>query len=380
MPGGSVVGKLVAMAVRKVGSCEILRELGRGGMGVVYQAHQPDLDRTVAIKELPAELAKKKEFSERFRREGKAYAQLRHQAIVAVHDFIEKSDALYLITEFVDGADLAKLLKQGGPLPPACAAVVGAKVAEALDYVHFHKLLHRDIKPANIMVTRDGDVKLMDFGIAKDQTADDLTREGLLVGSPSYLAPEVLATGKADPRSDIWALGVTLYELCCGEKPFAAGTTDELFKNILRGRYVPLRAKAPHVQKRFAMAIERCLAKKPAGRWPNATLLAQELDVCAGRYLEGFHPQGRLVALMTHRGFAGEEHALSRIDAGQLRKTEVSDAGIEGKPGAGVSSSKLAKPGRRWRTAFMAAVALVAALGTVAGAAIYFHLLPIPWK
>ncbi|HEY6105972.1 MAG TPA: serine/threonine-protein kinase, partial [Anaeromyxobacteraceae bacterium] len=154
------------MAVRKVGTCRIVRELGRGGMGVVYEAFQEGLDRRVAVKALDQKLARSKELLERFRREGRAYAQLRHQAVVAVHDLVEKEDTLYLITEFVDGADLNRIMVQGGPLPPACLAVIGARVAEALDYVHFNKLLHRDVKPANIMVSRDGEVKLMDFGIA----------------------------------------------------------------------------------------------------------------------------------------------------------------------------------------------------------------------
>src|SRR5437899_1243690 len=126
------------MSVRKVGTCRIVRELGRGGMAIVYEAVQEDLDRRVAVKELPVELAKKKEFAERFRREGKAYAQLQHHAIVTVHDLIEKSDCLYLITELVDGADLGRLLVEGGPIPAACVAVIGFRIAEALDYVHFN--------------------------------------------------------------------------------------------------------------------------------------------------------------------------------------------------------------------------------------------------
>ena len=164
---------LRARMVRKVGSSRIVREIGRGGMGVVYEAFQEGLDRPVAVKALDAKLARSKEMVERFRREGRAYAKLRHEAIVQVHDLVEKDDGLYLVTELVDGTDLARLLAQGGALPPDCVALVGARVADALDYVHFNALLHRDVKPANVMVSRDGEVKLMDFGIAKGEDDPD---------------------------------------------------------------------------------------------------------------------------------------------------------------------------------------------------------------
>jgi serine/threonine-protein kinase len=345
------------MPVRKVGTCEIVRELGRGGMGVVYEAMQPSLNRRVAIKELPSELARNKEFTERFFLEGKVYASLRHQAIVSVYDLIEKNDAYYLITELVDGADLAKLLQQG-PLPPACVALVGAQLAEALSHVHFHKLLHRDIKPANVMVTRTGDVKLMDFGIAKDQTADDLTQEGLLVGSPSYLAPEVLLGERNDPQSDLWALGVTLYELCAGVRPFTGKDQGALFLAVRKGRFAPLRSVAPGVPRRLAKAIERCLELKARKRWSSASELAVELEVCAGKFLDGFHPQARLAALMANRGFPAPPDEHTAISADSLVIAADED-----------TRAKLPPPARRWplRLALLTAAAC-------AGAAYWAHL------
>lgn len=311
--------------VRKVGTSEIQREIGRGGMGVVYEAFQDGLARRVAVKALDGKLARSKELLERFRREGRALAQLRHQAIVAVHDLVDKDGTLYLVTDFVDGADLNRLLAKGGTIPPECVAVVGARVAEALDYVHFNKLLHRDVKPANVMVTRDGQVKLMDFGIAKDQTASDLTKVGMLVGSPSYLAPEVLNGDPADARADIWALGVTLYELVTGEKPFRGRDADELFEAIRRGAFRRIRAIAPACPRRLARAIERCLERRKARRWRTAGALARELDACAARMIRGMHPQARLVALMTNRGFAEEAYALTVMDAASLLATRAVD-------------------------------------------------------
>ena len=343
------------MAVRKVGTCRIVRELGRGGMGVVYEAFQEGLDRRVAVKALDQKLARSKELLERFRREGRAYAQLRHQAVVGVHDMVEKDDTLYLVTEFVDGADLNRVMVQGGPLPPACLAVIGARVAEALDYVHFNKLLHRDVKPANIMVSRDGEVKLMDFGIAKDRTASDLTRDGMLVGSPSYIAPELLAGEPADPQGDIWALGVTLYELACGDKPFKGADAESLFNAIRRGTFPRLRSVVPGFPRRLARALERCLERRTRARWRTGGDLARELDRCAAKLLGGLHPQARLVALLAHRGFADEVAALTRIDAASLMATRAADE-------ATGSAPTVPLRGLRWNWAVAAALAVGAGL------------------
>jgi serine/threonine-protein kinase len=312
--------------VRKVGTSRIVREIGRGGMGVVYEGFQDELERRVAVKALDPRAARSKEIVERFRREGKVYARLRHEAIVGVHDLVEKDDdALYLVTDFVDGADLSKLLAAGGPLPPECVALVGAKVAGALDYVHFEGLLHRDVKPANVMISREGEVKLMDFGIAKGVGTDDLTATGLVVGSPSYLAPEVLEGEDATPRADVWALGVTLYELATGEKPFTGRSADDLFRQIRKGRLRPVRALAPDCPRRLARAIERCLARDPAARWDRAGALARVLDGLAARALRKMHPRARLVALMAHRGFAPEEAALEFVTAEELSETRAMD-------------------------------------------------------
>jgi len=351
------------MAVRKVGTSRIVRELGRGGMGVVYEAVQEGLDRRVAVKALDARLTGSKEQVERFKREGRAYAQLRHQAVVAVHDLVEKEDALYLVTEFVDGADLSKVLKTG-PLPPDGVALVGARVAEALEYVHFHRLLHRDVKPGNVMISAEGEVKLLDFGIAKDQTQGDLTKEGVLVGSPAYMAPEVLLGEEEDPTADVWALGVTLYELASGRKPFRGSTSKELFQAVRSGRFPRLRAVAPGVSRRLARAVERCLARRKAARWPGAGPLARELERCAATSLRGADPRGRLVALMTHRGFLSEEAALTRVDQETLLASLVID---EATPVAADAPD----PPRTRRWPWLLALA---AVGGAAGAAWWLQL------
>ena len=348
--------------VRKVGTSRIVREIGRGGMGVVYEAFQEELDRPVAVKALDQKLARSREIVERFRREGRAYAKLRHEAIVAVHDLVEKDDGLYLVTEFVDGADLARVVHKGGALPADCVAVVGARVADALDYVHYNALLHRDVKPANVMASRDGEVKLMDFGIAKGEDDASLTRAGMLIGSPSYMAPEVLAGEEAGPPADVWALGVTLYELLTGEKPFRGRDAEDLFAAIQRGKFRRVRALAPSCPRRLARAVERCLSQAPRDRFKSAGALARELDATAARLLpRGLNPRARLVALLANRGFVTEQIALDKLDASTLAATRVADSR---------GSATMAEfPTRRRRRA---SVAVAVALAMVVGLVVFF--------
>jgi serine/threonine protein kinase len=288
------------MAVRKVGTSRVIREIGRGGMSVVYEAYQEALDRKVAVKALDAGSARSADLAERFRREGRAYAQIHHAGIIAIHDFVEKDDALYLVTEFVDGEDLAKLLA-GGPLPPECVAAVGAAVADALECIHAHALLHRDLKPGNLMISRQGEVKVMDFGIVKDPMSSDLTRTGTVVGTPYYIAPEVLGGDAEDERSDLWSLGVTLYELATGQRPYAGVDYQELFAAVRKGRHRPVRSLAPQVPRRLARAIERCLEQRPDRRWETAAMLAEELKAIAGRLLGEVRPERRLIGLLEAR-------------------------------------------------------------------------------
>src|SRR5512137_2035351 len=270
---GSAAGQARRMAVRKVGTSRVIREVGRGGMSVVYEAYQEALDRKVAVKALDAVAARSDDLAERFRREGRAYAQIHHPGIIAIHDFVEKDEALYLVTEFVDGEDLHELLA-GGPLPPDCVAAIGAAVADALECIHAHALVHRDLKPGNLMISRDGAVKVMDFGIVKDPLAAALTRTGTVVGTPYYIAPEVLGGDAEDERSDLWSLGVTLYELATGRRPFTGDDYQALFAAVRRGRPERIRSLQRGVPRRLANAIERCLERRPEQRWESAALLA----------------------------------------------------------------------------------------------------------
>jgi eukaryotic-like serine/threonine-protein kinase len=295
------------MAVRKVGTSRIVREIGRGGMAVVYEAFQEALDRRVAVKVLEAGQARSKESTERFLREGRAYAHLHHASVLAVYDLIEKDDALYLITEFVDGADLHQVVQAGGALPPDGVAAVGAQVADALEFIHARALFHRDVKPANVMISREGDVKVMDFGIARDPLAAQLTSTGVVVGTPAYVAPEVLCGDEADERSEVWSLGISLYELATGVLPFQAKDFNALFAQVRKARPKRVRDLAPDVPRRLAKAIERCIEKNPEARWQTAGALARELRACASSLLGNVLPHERLAALLVERGLGGKE-------------------------------------------------------------------------
>jgi len=299
------------MAVRKVGTSRITRELGRGGMSVVYEGYQEALDRKVAVKALDASGARSEELAERFKREGRAYAQIHHANIIAVHDLVEKDETLYLVVEYVDGADLHRLVQAGGALPPECVAAIGAQAADALDCVHAHNLLHRDVKPGNLMVARDGAVKLMDFGIAKDPLAGALTETGTVVGTPYYLAPEVLGGDAEDERSDVWSMGVTLYELATGVRPFTGSDYQALFSAVRKGKVTPVRRAVPGFPRRLAKIIERCLERNPERRWESAGLLSRELVGCAAKLLGPTPTAKRLAALLVERETL-EREALER--------------------------------------------------------------------
>jgi eukaryotic-like serine/threonine-protein kinase len=369
------------MPIRKVGTSRVIREVGRGGMSVVYEAYQEALDRKVAVKALDAVAARSEDLAERFRREGRAYAQIHHPAIVAVHDFVEKDEALYLVTEFVDGEDLHELLAPG-PLPPDCVAAVGAAVADALECIHAHSLLHRDLKPGNLMISREGAVKVMDFGIVKDPLASALTRTGTVVGTPYYIAPEVLGGDAEDERSDLWSLGVTLYELATGRRPFTGDDYQALFAAVRRGKPERIRSIRREVPRRLANAIERCMERRPDRRWETAALLAAELRAIAGKLLGEVKPEKRLMALLEERtraaAPAGAPGGTVQLETGDLvpATAAVADAApsaavaaTPAAPGAaprtpgnsGPAASAAAKPRDPWRLPLLLALALVLA-------------------
>jgi serine/threonine protein kinase len=261
----------------KIGPYRIIKEIGRGGMGRVYRSLHEDLQREVALKELLPEPKGELDLKSRFRREALALAAFHHQNIVTLYDLVDNDGSLFMAMELVEGPSLTELL-EAGPLPAHVVAAIGSSIASALAHAHHHNVIHRDLKPSNVMISTAGEVKLMDFGIAKNFKLAALTRKGEAVGTPAYMSPEQASGDPIDARTDIFSLGILLYEALTGKKPFQGATLRELFEEIGRGNYTPLSEAAPDVPKELSNIIKRALHVDPNKRFSNATALRHELD------------------------------------------------------------------------------------------------------
>ncbi|HTU00692.1 MAG TPA: protein kinase [Candidatus Sulfotelmatobacter sp.] len=266
--------------MERVGRYEILAEVGRGAMGRVYQARDPEIDRLVAIKVMVLEAGldegQAQEWRRRFQREGRAAGRLSHPAIVAIYDVGEDAGRPYLVMEFVRGQTLEQVLRAEGPVPLARAVDIVEQVARALDYAHRHGIVHRDVKPANILLTDAGAVKIGDFGIARLAGAE-LTSAGHVWGTPSYMSPEQVTGRPLDGRSDLFSLGTVLYELLSGEKPFPGETVNSIAYRIVHEEPTPLRRLNPGVPPGLAACLARALSKDPARRHARAAEFAADV-------------------------------------------------------------------------------------------------------
>ena len=261
----------------RIGNCEILEEIGSGGMATVFKAVQQPLGRTVAIKALKPSIAVDSQFARRFEREAHFMASLQHENILHVHDFLKQDGSMYIVMEYVQGIDLFDLLERRPVLPVDVAAIITLQVARALDYAHFRGIVHRDVKPANVMVSRQGEVKLMDFGIARDDTMRDLTETGTGLGTPSYMSPEQILGDKLDFRSDLFSLGIVLYQMVTGQKPFVEDDSHTVMQKIRLDRYSPPRKHNPLVPRQLEHIMARCMEKMPGNRYGSTQALIDDL-------------------------------------------------------------------------------------------------------
>ncbi|MBI4292354.1 MAG: serine/threonine protein kinase [Betaproteobacteria bacterium] len=266
----------------KFGRYEIQSELGRGAMGVVYKAADPVLDRTVAIKtiDLSRDQDEGAEFEARFYQEAKAAASLSHANIVTVYDVGNSGDVAYMAMEFLDGSELRDLAGEGHILPVEKVVDIAAQIADGLGYAHLRGVVHRDIKPANIMILRNGQVKITDFGIARMRHAEVSTQTGMMLGSPRYMSPEVVIGKRADGRSDIFSLGIILYEMLTGAAPFSGETVSALMYQTIN--FVPPSPSAanPAVPQMLNFIVAKMLAKNRDERYQDARVLASDLRDC----------------------------------------------------------------------------------------------------
>ncbi len=259
-----------------IGNYQIEERLGRGGMATVYRARQINMQRDVAIKVMSAELVEDPQFVARFEREAQVIASLEHPRIVPVHDFGHEGDLFYLVMRLIEGETLYDRMLDG-PLSTATAARLVTQIAEALDYAHERGVIHRDLKPNNILLDDYDNIYMMDFGLAKLVAAtSNLTETGMVLGTPAYMAPEQWRGDPVDARTDVYALGVILYEMVCGQPPFeGADTPFTLMYKHLNDTPQPPREILPSLPASVDAVILRALAKDAADRYPSAGELAE---------------------------------------------------------------------------------------------------------
>jgi serine/threonine-protein kinase len=259
-----------------------LEELcGSGGMSSVFRARDLQLDRSVAIKILHERYVDDPEYVERFRREARAVARLSHPNIVTVIDRGEDEGRQYIVFEHVDGENLKELVVRSGRLPVRRAVELALSVADGLSFAHEHGLVHRDVKPQNVLLSREGDVKVTDFGIARSLDVEHgVTQTGTVLGTGEYLAPEQASGKPVSPATDVYSLGVVLWELLVGDVPFSGENFVAVALRHVNEPPPSLRQLRPDVPPRLAAAVERALAKDPAQRFSSMAVLASELRAC----------------------------------------------------------------------------------------------------
>ena len=267
----------------KIGPYTITREIGRGGMGVVYLARDTKLDRDVALKVLSTDTIADESARKLFRREALALSRLNHPNIETVHDFDTQEGVDFLVMEYIPGDTLNETIAAGA-LPEKDIAKLGVQLAEGLTAAHDQGVIHRDMKPGNLRVTPDGRLKILDFGLAKilqpripTAKTQSVTMTPTLAGTLPYMAPEQLQGEKADPRTDIYAVGVVLYEMATGKLPFSEELSSQMTDAILHQTPVSPRAMKPNVSPDLERIILKCLDKAPENRYQSATELGVDL-------------------------------------------------------------------------------------------------------
>jgi eukaryotic-like serine/threonine-protein kinase len=325
--------------LEQLGRYQVQSELGRGAMGVVYRARDPLIDRTVAIKtirvDLPAdELAL---FEARFFTEVRAAGSLNHANIVTIHDAGKEGGLVYVAMELLDGPSLAELLASHTPVPPARIASIGAQIADALAYAHGRGIVHRDVKPANIIVVRDRLPKLTDFGVARLPNAAT-TLGGTLIGSPKYMSPEQVSAQQVDGRSDVFSLGVVLYELLTGEAPFTGDNLHAVMRRVVHHEPPAPAQLNPRVPTALDAIVRRAMAKNPDHRYPSAREFAKDLK----RFARGELVTFKNAPLPPHPVRAAPTVGDETIELRSVSKTPLGNANAE--PAASVGDETVLAP------------------------------------
>jgi eukaryotic-like serine/threonine-protein kinase len=273
----------------KIGRYEIESILGRGAMGVIYRAHDPMIERTVALKLVRADLlegAERQEFIDRFQLEAKAAGRCAHANIVAIYDYALHENNPYIAMEFVAGRSLANLIQSTPRTPVETTVAMVCQVLDALACAHGHGVVHRDIKPANVLLTVDGRVKVTDFGISR-LGGGSLTQTGALIGTPNYMSPEQRRGEPVDSRSDLFSTGMMLYELLTGELPYSGRNFHEITHQAMYGVMVPLSQRLPKAPPALVSFMDIALAREPGNRFASAAAMSRAL----AEALRGIEPR-----------------------------------------------------------------------------------------
>lgn len=256
---------------------EIVRPIARGGMADVYLARDQLLNRPVALKVLFPEFAREASFVERFRREAQAAANLNHPNIVGIYDWGQEQGTYFIAMEYVEGRSLREVLSSQGRISASQAAEIGAEIGAALAFAHRNGVVHRDVKPGNVLLTTEGQVKVTDFGIARAGTSDALTQTGSVMGTATYFSPEQAQGMTVDGRSDVYSLGIVLYEMVAGNPPFVADTPVAVAYKQVQEAHTPLGTQREGVSPDYAAIVDRALAKRVADRYQSAEDLRSDL-------------------------------------------------------------------------------------------------------
>jgi serine/threonine protein kinase len=265
-----------------VGSYKITEKIGEGGMGAVFKGVDLMLEREVAIKMLRPELASQPQVLERFRAEAVTLAKLNHPNVATLHSFFRQGDDFFMVMEFVRGQSLEAIIHRSGAMTCERAIALFCQALEGIGRAHKLGIIHRDIKPANIMLTEEGSVKVMDFGIARVLGTSRMTKQGNIVGTIEYMSPEAIQGEEADARSDIYSLGILLYEMLTGRVPFMKDTEFSLMMAQIQEAPPPPRTFASHIPAEIEQAIMRSLAKKPEARFQTVGEFREALEKSIG--------------------------------------------------------------------------------------------------
>ena len=293
-----------SLGFTKVGKYELLDRIGRGGMGVVYRAKDTVIGRLVAVKMLVSDIDISEEARERFYREARSAGQLAHRNIITIYDFGEEQGRAYIVMELLTGSSLAALLAMPERLPLERQVEIMARMCEGLAFAHARGIVHRDIKPANLFITADGQIKILDFGVARIASSK-LTRSGFIVGTPDYMSPEQVMGKVVDQRSDVFSAGAVFYELLSGRRPFHAKKLPVILNNVMTAAPTPLTdEEAPAA---LAALVMKSLEKDPDNRYARMV----DMLVALTAFLQSYQKQTREIALKAFEEYGENDRLLA---------------------------------------------------------------------